>query len=82
MLIEAHDEYSYQYRQHEHEISLMIANLSLYRRWLDARARLEALSVRYRLKSQNAKMLEQAGRQESNTNLRARSSVKGEENEH
>jgi hypothetical protein len=82
-LDEARDEYSYQYRQHEDEISSMVENLPVYRLWLDARARLDVLSAKYRLRNQSAKtMLEEVGHPESNTTLRAPSSINGEENEH
>ncbi|HEY7083051.1 MAG TPA: hypothetical protein VH500_25440 [Nitrososphaeraceae archaeon] len=56
-LVETRDEYSYQYRQHEDEISSMVEDLPTYRRWLAARARLEELSEKYRLKNQSMKTM-------------------------
>jgi hypothetical protein len=82
-LDEMRDEYSYQYRLHEDEISSMVENLPSYRRWLAARARLEELSAKYGPRSQSKKrVLEKVGQPESNTTLRAPSSVKSEEIEH
>jgi hypothetical protein len=81
-LIEAGYEFSYEYRRHEDEISSMVENLPSYRRWMDAKARLDALSAKYRPQSQSVKrMLEEVGHPESNTALRAPSSVKSEKNE-
>ncbi|HEY7570394.1 MAG TPA: hypothetical protein VH796_03395 [Nitrososphaeraceae archaeon] len=52
-LIESGDEYSYQYRQHEDEISSMVEDLPSYMRWMNAKARLEELSAKYRPRRQS-----------------------------
>src|SRR5262245_27605745 len=41
VLGEARDEYSYQYRQHEDEISSMVEDLPSYMRWVVAKKRIE-----------------------------------------
>jgi len=60
-LIKACDENSYQYRQHEDEISRQIECVSWYQQCMESRAKLEALRDKYSSAIRSMKMLGQVG---------------------